>query len=453
MNLDIIGAIGILVLVLTFFSAMPVGFAMALWGIIGFTYVVSLEGGLNIIATDLFNTFNSYTLTVVPMFVLMGSIAFYSGMSERLFNAAYRWIGHVRGGLAMATIAACAGFGAMCGSTNASAAAMGKVCLPEMQKYNYAASVATGTVAAGGSLGILIPPSTIFIIYGVIVGESIGKLFIAGILPGIVLACLWMLTIYVECFMNPNLCPVAEKASFGAKLASLKGIIELSILSLLIMGGLFVGIFTPTEAGAIGAGGALVIALVRKKLSWHSFVAALDDSARLTCMILIIVGGATIFSHFLTVTQMPYNIATWVGKLGLSPFMTMCLIIFIYFVAGCFLEILPVIILTIPIFHPIVVKMGFDPIWFGVIIVLITQMGVITPPVGVNVYVVKGIAQDVPIGTIFRGAMPFLIGLVLLCLILIFFPGLPYFCRGSWGKMWFVGKINGGFKKSGLSKY
>jgi len=348
-------------------------------------------------------------------------------MSERLYNGAYKWIGHVRGGLAMATIAACAGFGAMCGSTNASAAAMGKVCLPEMRKYNYAASVATGTVAAGGSLGILIPPSTIFIIYGVIVGESIGKLFIAGILPGIVLACLWILTIHIQCLVNPNLCPVGERSSFRAKIASLKGIIELSILSLLIMGGLFLGIFTPTEAGAIGAGGALVIALVRKKLSWQGFVAALNDTARLTCMILFIVAGATMFSHFLTVTQMPYNIAAWVGKLGLSPFMTIWLIILIYFVAGCFLEILPVIILTIPIFHPIVVKMGFDSIWFGVIIVLITQMGVITPPVGVNVYVVKGIAPDVPIGMIFRGATPFLIGLVLLCLILIFFPGLATF--------------------------
>jgi C4-dicarboxylate transporter DctM subunit len=427
MSLTATGIIGIIVLLLLFFSGMQIAFAMALVGIVGFSYLVSVVAGLSIVATDLFHVFSSYTLTVVPMFVLMGSIAFYSGMSGRLYDAADKYIGHVRGGLAMATILACAGFAAICGSTNAAAAAMSKVSMPEMKRYNYANSLAAGTVAAGGSLGILIPPSTIFIIYGVMVGESIGKLFLAGIIPGILLACLWILTVYIHCLLNPRLGPAGTRVSFKEKLGALTGLIEVVILFLLVMSGLFAGIFTPTEAGGIGALGSLVIALARRKLTRQAFLAALVDTARLTCMIFFVLAGATIFGRFLTVTKIPFNLASWVNQLPLSPNIIMMLIIFIYFIGGFFMDSLALITLTIPIFTPIAVSLGFNRIWFGVIIVLVTEMGVITPPVGINVYVVKGVAPDMPLETIFRGASQFLIGLAIVAIMLIAFPEIALF--------------------------
>jgi C4-dicarboxylate transporter DctM subunit len=422
-----IGLIGIVVLVLIFLLGMPVGFAMAFVGLAGFCYLVSPEAGLSILARDVFSNFSSYSLTVIPMFVLMGSIAFASGMSRRLYDAGYTLFGQLRGGMAMATIAACAGFAAMCGSTNATAAAMGRVSLPEMKRYNYDDSLATGCVAAAGSLGILIPPSTIFIIYGILTEQSIGKLFIAGVIPGILLAALFIAVVSFLCLRNPNLAPAGAPTSLKEKLAGLTGILEMLILFCLVIGGLFLGWFSPTQAGAAGAAGALLIGLTRRQLNWQNFLFAIKDALRITCMVMVIVTGAIIFGHFMAVAKIPLVLSEWVGGLPLPPAAIMGLIVLIYLVGGCFMDALALITLTVPIIYPVVLVLGFDPIWFGVIIVLVTEMGVITPPVGVNVYVIKGIAEDVPLETIFRGILPFLAALIVAVAILIAFPQIATF--------------------------
>jgi C4-dicarboxylate transporter DctM subunit len=422
-----IGLIGIVVLVLIFLLGMPVGFAMAFVGLAGFCYLVSPEAGLSILARDVFSNFSSYSLTVIPMFVLMGSIAFASGMSRRLYDAGYTLFGQLRGGLAMATIAACAGFAAMCGSTNATAAAMGRVSLPEMKRYNYDDSLATGCVAAAGSLGILIPPSTIFIIYGILTEQSIGKLFIAGVIPGIILAVLFMAVVSLLCLRNPKLAPAGAPTSWREKLAGLTGILEMLILFGLVIGGLFLGWFSPTQAGAAGAAGALLIGLARRQLNWQGFLFAIKDALRITCMVMVIVTGAIIFGHFIAVAKIPLVLSEWVGGLPLPPAAIMGVIVLMYLAGGCFMDALALITLTVPIIYPVILVLGFDPIWFGVIIVLITEMGVITPPVGVNVYVIKGIAEDVPLETIFRGIFPFLAALIVAVAILIAFPQIATF--------------------------
>ncbi len=430
MNPTTIGLIGLALLIIVLFSRMPVGFVMALLGVIGFSYITSVEGGMRLMAKDIFVIFGSYSLTVVPLFILMGQVAFHAGISRRLYDTAYKFVGHLPGGLAMATVGACAGFAAICGSTNASAATMAAVALPEMKRFKYHDDLSTGTVAAGGSLGILIPPSVIFIVYGILTEQSIGKLFVAGIVPGIILASFFALTIYVWVRLRPEVAPRGPKTTLKEKLFSLTGVGETLILFILVMGGLFVGFFTPTEAGAIGAGGAIVLGFARRRLNWKGFIQAVIESTRISCMVLVIVAGATIFGHFLAVTRIPYLLATWVSELPLPHFAIMAFIIFIYLVGGCFIDALALILLTIPIFYPVVIAMGYNPIWFGVIIVLVTQMGVITPPVGVNVYVVSGVAKDVPLETIFKGAVPFLIALILTSLILIPFPQIALFLPG-----------------------
>jgi len=422
--------ISVVLLVFLFFLRMQVAYVMALVGFLGFCYIASVEGALSILAKDFWVMFSSYSLTVVPMFVFMGTVAFYSGMGGRLYDATYKFIGHQRGGLALATILACAGFGAMCGSTNAEAAAMGKVTLPEMKRYNYDDSLATACVAAAGSLAILIPPSTILIIYGIMTEESIGKLFAAGILPGLLLTTLFAITIYILCRWKPSLGPAGAKATWKERIKSLTGVIEMFLLFGLVMGGLFVGWFTPTEAGAAGAAGALIIALARRRLSWRGFLDALADTTRITAMVFLIVTGATIFGHFMSVTRVPFELAEWVGGLAMPPFVIMGFIIFGYLIGGCFMDSLALITLTIPILYPLVLSLGFDSIWFGVIIVLVAEMGVITPPVGINVYVIKGVAPDVPLETIFKGIFPFLGAIIVCTAILIAFPQVALFLPG-----------------------
>lgn len=427
MNPVTIGIIGIVVLVIIFLLRMPVGFAMAFVGLIGFSCLVSTEAGLSILARDVFHVFSSYSLTVIPMFVLMGSLASASGMSKRLYDASYSLLGRLRGGLAIATVAGCAGFAAICGSTNATAAAMGKVALPEMKRYNYADSLATGSVAAAGSLGILIPPSTIFIIYGIMTEQSIGKLFLSGIFPGLILATLFILTIVLLCKHNPKLAPAGVATSWKNKLAGLAGVIETLVLFSLVIVGLFLGWFSPTQAGAVGVAGALLIGVASRQLTWQGLLGAVKDALRITCMVMVIVTGATIFGHFMAVTKIPFILADWVVGLPLPTTAIMGVIVLIYLIGGCFMDALALITLTIPILYPVVLALGFDPIWFGVIIVLVTEMGVITPPVGVNVYVIKGIAKDVPLETIFKGILPFLVALIVAISILMAFPQIATF--------------------------
>lgn len=422
-----VGIVGVLCLVLLLFSRLPVAFCMALVGLLGFGYLVTPAAALSVTIKDFFTVFSSYDLTIVPLFVFMGQILFYSGISRKIYDAAFTWLGHHKGGLAMATIGACAGFSAICGSTNATAATMASVALPEMKRFNYRDELATGVVAAGGSLGILIPPSVIFIIYGIQTGQSIGKLFMAGILPGILLSVLFILTIYIWVTLRPDMAPRIARQGFKQRIKSLGGLVEVMILFVLVMGGLFAGVFTPTEAGAVGALGGLLIPLVRGNLSWRGFLEALFSSVRTTCMILMIVAGATVFGHFLAVTTIPSTLSAWAVSLPLPPWAIMLVVMFFFFIGGCFMDALGMILLTIPIFYPVAVGLGYDPIWFGVVIVLVTELGVITPPVGINVYVVSGIARDVPLEVIFKGAFPFVLTLVAYLVIMILFPQIALF--------------------------
>ena len=430
MSLTVIGILGIVLLLVLLFSNMPVGFVMGLVGFIGFSYIRGLGPGLSIAAKDFFDVFSSYGLTVVPLFVFMGQVSFYSGISQRLFEAAYVLFGKQKGGLAMATVGACAGFSAISGSTNATAATMATVTLPEMKRYGYDMGLATGTVAAAGSLGILIPPSTIFIIYGILTEQSIGKLFAAGIIPGIILSILFMAVIYIRVRLNPKLAPSGAETSLREKLKSFIGVFETLLIFGMVMGGIFFGLFTPTEAAATGAFFTLALALIRRQLSWKGFISAIADTTRISCMIMVIVAGATIFGHFMAVTRVPFEISAWVGSLPLPPFAVMLLIILIYLFGGCFMDAMAMIMLTIPIFFPVSQALGFDPIWFGVVIVLISEMGVVTPPVGINVYVVSGIVKDVPLQVIFKGVLPMVIALLLCNIAILVFPQLVLYLPG-----------------------
>jgi len=428
MSVTVVGVVGIVVLVSLFFTRMPIAFVMVLVGFLGFAYLGSVAAGLNLLAKDIFQVFTSDSLTVVPLFVLMGQIAFYSGIGRRMYDTTYKIMGHLPGGLAIATVGACAMFAAICGSTIATATTMGAVTLPEMKRYGYDVRLATGTVAAGGTLGIMIPPSTVFIVYGIMTQQSIGKLFAAGILPGILLATLLSVTILLAVIANPSLVGVpASRTTLGEKIRSLSGAADMTIIFAVVMGGLFGGWFTPTEAAAIGALATLLLAVGRRQLSGDGFKRALLDTARINCMILVIIAGATIFGRFMAVSRIPFDLAGWVGGLPFPAWVVLSFIILVYIVGGCFMDGLAFLVLTIPIFYPVIQTLHYDPIWFGVVIVLLTEIAAITPPVGINVYSVSAVAPDVPLGTIFRGILIFLIPLSIGLILLILFPSIALF--------------------------
>lgn len=427
MSPEIAGIIGICLLLVLFLIKVPIAFAMALVGFAGFAFLSDPESAYNLLAQDFYETFSNYNLSVIPMFILMGSFAFASGISERLYTTTYTWVGALRGGLTMATVLACAGFAAISGSTAATAATMGKIALPEMRKYKYDNTLSTGTVASAGTLGILIPPSTVLIVYGILVEESIGRLFVAGIIPGVLLSIFFVATVFILCLRNPKLGPPGESTAWIDKIKATGGIIEAVILFALAIGGLFMGWFSPTQAGAIGAGGALLIGIIRRKLTWKTFFDAGKDGLRTGCMVLFIIAGATVFGHFLAISTIPFLLADWVGNLPIHAMAIMGVILFIYFIGGFFMDSMALIVVTVPIFFPIVQRLGFDPIWFGVLIVLVAEMGVITPPVGVNVFVIKGIAPDIPLHIIFKGIFPFLAALIILTIIIMFIPQIATF--------------------------
>ena len=419
-----LGLLGIAALFALLATSMPVAFSMTFVGVIGFAAAVNWTAALHMLVTDYYDTFSSYSLTVIPLFVFMGQVSFHSGISKKLFAAAQSWFGWLRGGLAMSTVGACTAFGAICGSGPATAATMAAVALPEMKRYRYHAGFAAGTVAAGGSIGMMIPPSIVFIVYGVLTEQSIGKLFIAGIVPGVLVMLLFMATIWGLCRWKPELAPEATGASWGERFRSLRGVVETLLLFALVMGGMFAGWFTPTEAAAIGAVGSVAVAALFGNCSWKMLVTAMSETLRTSCMVLVIVAGATVFGHFLQITNVPTELAKWLAGLPLPAWGVMLMMIGFYLIAGAFLDALALVMLTIPIFYPVVVELGFDVIWFGVIAVLVTQMGVISPPVGVNVYVVSGMDRTVPLPSVFKGAMPYLIALVVAAMLLVAFPQL-----------------------------
>jgi tripartite ATP-independent transporter DctM subunit len=431
MNPTLIGIVGILVMVLIFMSRMPVAYVMAMIGYIGFTVLISGKGGLNLLSRNIYEVFSSYGLTTIPLFVLMGQLAFNSGISRRLYDTGYKFLGSTRGGLAMATVSACTAFGAVCGSSPATAATMATVGLPEMKRYGYADELATGAVSSGGGLGMIMPPSVVLIVYGILTEQSIGQLFVAGVLPAILVTILFIVAIYVRCRYAPEQGPPGESYGLMERLKSLLDMSETLIVFILVMGGLFWGLFTPTEAAAVGVFGVLAVSLIRRQLTWEGFVKALYETLGTSCMVMMLIAGATVFGKFLAVTRIPFDIASWVGGFDLPPYMIMAVIIVIYFVGGCFMDALAFVTLTVPIFFPVVIAFGYDPIWFGIIVVMVTEMGVITPPVGINVYVVFGVARrvigEVPLEAIFKGILPFLVAVIFGVIILMIFPQIILF--------------------------
>lgn len=422
-----VGLIGIVVLILVLFSGMPVAFTMVLVGFLGVSYLASGKAGLGALGTVPYSTVASYNYSVIPLFLLMGEFAFFSGLSQELYSTAYKWLGHLPGGLAMATIAGCAGFAAICGSSPATAATFGAVALPEMKRYNYDSGLATGSIAAGGTLGILIPPSIIFVIYGILTEQSIGKLLIAGIFPGLLLTGLFIGAIYALCRHNIKLGPPGPKVSFTERVVSLKGSWVVLALFLLIIGGIYQGFFTATEGAGIGATGVFLYALAGRKLSWKGFSTSLMGTGETAGMCLMIVAGAMVLNQFLALSRLPYELSNMVAGLPLPPIAFLLFVILIFLFLGCVMSSLAMIILCVPIFYPIIMALGYDPIWFGVIIVLMAEMGMITPPVGINVFIIAGMAKDVPMYTVFRGIIPFLFCMVVCVIILIAFPQIALF--------------------------
>jgi C4-dicarboxylate transporter DctM subunit len=423
----VIGIIGFGVLLLFFIIGVPISFSMALVGMVGFIYLVSPNAGLSFLVRDVFSQLTSYPLTVIPMFVLMGTYAFAAGIGRKLFNTTYVIMGETRGGLAIASIWASAGFGAVCGSTTATCATIGRVAIPEMRRFNYSDVLSTGTVAAAGGLGIMIPPSTTFIVYGLLTEQSIGKLFIAGIIPGIIIAIMFMFTVYIYCRRNPQAGPPGPRSTWRQKFASLVGLTDTLLLFALTMGGLFGGIFSPTQAGAIGGAGALLIGIARRELTWKGFVESSKEGLRISCMILLLIAGATVFGHFIAVTQIPASLAGWAGSLPVPPWVIITMLYVFWFILGCFVDAMALIVLLVPIFYPLVISLGFDPIWFGVIITVFSMIAVVTPPVGVNAYVVKGLFKEIPLETVFKGILPYLIPFTIATALIIAFPQLATF--------------------------
>jgi len=425
----VIGLIGLLAFLVLLLLKKPVAFAMALVGFLGFSALTSFSSGLYMVATELYTNFSSYSLGVIPMFVWMGYLAYHSGIGTDLYNFAYKMIGHWPGGLAVATQLACGLFGAVCGSNTATAGTMGAIALPEMRKYKYDDSLSTASIAAGAVMGMLIPPSVIFIVYGMATEQSIGRLFMSGIVPGIMLMLIFIGIIMLRTARKPALGPKGPKAGWKERTSALgKGLGETLAIFAISMGGLVIGLFTPTEAGAVGVGGVLLVSVLRKRMSWKKLFASLKDTTKTSAMIMLLIASAMMFGRFMAISRLPFELANWTTSLQMPGVVVMAIIVVIYYVLGTAIDGLAMIVLTIPIFYPVVVNsLGYDPIWFGVIIVLIVGLAEASPPVGMNVFIIKGIANDISIETIFRGMLPYTFGILILIAILIAFPSIATF--------------------------
>ncbi len=418
-----IGIIGLAVVLLMFLTGIELGFAMALVGVVGFGIIVSTKAALNLLAKDIFDVFASYGFTVIPLFVLMGQVAFNAGIAKRLYSSAYRFIGHIPGGMAMATVAGATAFKAICGSSPATAATFASVAVPEMDRYNYDKKLSTGIVATVGTLGILIPPSVTLIVFGIITEQSIGKLFLAGLLPGLIIAFFFILVIYGWCRINPALGPRGERSTWKERVASLPEVFWVLLVFVLVVGGLMQGFFTPTEAGSVGTFAVLLLSVIKRDINLKGFIKSVAESLRTACMVLVLIAGSTILGHFLAVTKIPMIASDWVVSLPLNRYVVMVIISLIYQMGGSFIDDLAFMILATPIFYPAIIKLGFDPIWFGMIIAITVMIGVVIPPVAINVFVVKNITK-VPFGVIYKGVYPFLISLVVCGALLFLFPQL-----------------------------
>ena len=422
MSTDTVAIVGFVSLFVLMLLRVPIGMAMGLVGVAGFGYLTSAGPALKIVGHTTMRTVTDFNYAVIPLFLLMGSFATTSGMSRELFRAANSFLGHLRGGLGIATILACGGFSAICGSSVATAATFSRVAYPEMRRYNYPQSFATGVIAAGGTLGIMIPPSTVLAIYGIITEQDIGKLFVAGIIPGILAVIMYAVTVSIIGAARPNYLPAGPKATWTERGESLRGIWATLLLFGFVIGGLYGGLFTATEAAGAGAGGAFVIGLLRGRLSKKEILQSLLETTRTTAAVFTILIGALLFGYFLTITQTPQKVTEFLTGLGLGNYGVLTLILLMYLLLGCLMDALAMIILTVPIIFPVIKQMGFDPIWFGIIIVMTVELGLIHPPVGMNIFVIKSVIDDVKISTIFYGVIPFILTDLLRLVILVLFP-------------------------------
>ncbi len=421
MNEVTLGITGLIVLLLLFATGIEMGFAMIMVGFVGFAYTNSLHAAMNLLARDLFEVTTSYGFTVFPLFMLMGQIGFNAGIALRLYDTAYRWVGHIPGGLAMATVMGATGFKAICGSSTATAATFASVAVPEMDRFGYDKKLSTGIVATVGTLGCIIPPSIVLIIYGLITEQSIGQLFLAGIIPGLIIAALFIAIIYGWAKADPRIAPKALPSTWKQRWSSFPDVVWVLLVFLVVVGGIMQGYFTPTEAGAVGTIAVLVLSLTKREMTFKKYVASMRETIRTTGMIVMLLAGSMTLGHFITATNIPQIAANWIATLPLNRYLIMILILVVYQIGGSFIEDMAFMILATPIFFPATLKLGFDPLWFGMMMAVSQMIGVVIPPVAVNVFVVKNMTK-VPLGTIYKGVTPFLIALVVVGALLFVFP-------------------------------
>ena len=425
-----VGLIGILALFFLLFLGMPIGFSLAFVGFCGISSLTAVSVAMPALIRSFYSTFTTYSFTVIPLFVLMGELAAICGLSQGIYLLADKWLRRFPGGLGLATIGACAGFSAICGSSVATAATLGRVALPEMKGYGYDERLSTGSVAAGGTLGFLIPPSIGFVVYGILTEQSIGKLLISGFLPGFLLAAAYVSIVVMWALLRPEAAPATpEKVPFKEKMLSLKNAWELIAAFILVMGGIYLGVFTPTEAGAVGAFFLFLISLLKGKLTWEKLADALRATTKVSVMIFIILAGAYVFTYFMALTMIPMKLASWLIGLQLSKYAILAIMLMGYLVLGCFLDATSMMVLTLPVIFPAILQLGFDPIWFGVIAVLMMEAGLITPPLGLNIFVIAGVAE-VPMETVFRGAIYFLAAIFAVVILVTIFPQIALFLPG-----------------------
>ncbi|WP_454908072.1 TRAP transporter large permease [Variovorax gossypii] len=422
MSPDAVAVLGFVALFVLMLLRVPVGMAMGLVGVVGYSYLVGPGPALKLVGQTSMRTVTDYTFGVIPMFMLMGALVSVSGVSRELFKAANSMIGHLRGGLGVATVVACGGFAAICGSSVATAATFSAVAYPEMRRFNYPQSFSTGVIAAGGTLGAILPPSTVLAVYAILTQQDIGKLFMAGIVPGILAMAMYVMTIAIIVKLRPDWLPGGEIKPWSERVKDLKNVWAPLVLFVFVIGGLYGGFFTPTEAGGVGASGAFILGLVRRKLDGPKIREALLSATRTAAAVFTVLIGALLFGYFLTITQSPQKLTEFLTGLGIGRYGVLALIMLMYLVLGCLMDAMAMIILTVPIIYPVIVHLGFDPIWFGVIIVMTVELGLIHPPVGMNVFVIKSVVKDVSFTTIFKGVLPFIVTDIVRLVILIAFP-------------------------------
>ena len=426
MNEVTVGCVSLVVLLALFFTGLELPFCMILVGFAGFSYLVNFKAATHMMAKDMYDVMVSYGYTVFPLFIFMGQVAFASGIAKKLYDAAYRFIGHVPGGLAMATVGGATAFKALCGSAVATAATFSSIAIPEMDRYNYNKTLSTGLVAVVGTLGCLIPPSVYLIIFGMIAEQSIGRLFLAGIVPGLLIACMFMLTIYAWAKIDPTLAPAAERSTWKQRIRSLPEVSVVLAVFVLMIAGLLRGFFTPTEAGSVGTMAVLLLVVIRRQLGFKAYVKAAGDALRTACMILLLVGGSAVLGHFVTITNIPQIIADWSSNIALNRNLVLVLICFVYLIGGSFIDDLAFMILATPIFFPAVLKLGFDPVWFGIMIGITQMIGIVIPPVASAVFIVHKMSGT-PMSRVYKGVVPFLGGIVIVAILLFLMPQLALY--------------------------